>query len=86
MVILGAGIVGSRAVRLSSDLGAEVVVVDCDLDRLRRLESMRLRGVRTLAATSVGVQEIVPRAHLLIGAVHIVAPRAHTSWTARLSG
>jgi alanine dehydrogenase len=75
VVILGASIVGSRAVRLSSDLGAEVVV-DRDLDRLRRLESiMRLRGVRTLAATSVGVQEIVPRAHLLIGAVHIVGSK-----------
>ena len=75
VVILGAGIVGSGAARVASGLGAEVVVVDRDLDRLRRVEEMRLGGVRTLAASSMGLRELVPWADLVIGAVQIVGSK-----------
>ena len=75
VVILGAGIVGSGAARVASGLGAEVVVVDRDLDRLRRVEGMRLGGVRTLAASSMGLRELVPWADLLIGAVQVVGAK-----------
>lgn len=75
VVILGAGIVGSRAARVASGLGAEVVVVDRDLDRLRRLEGMRLGGVTTLAASSMSIREIVPQADLLIGAIQVVGSK-----------
>src|SRR5215210_7846667 len=50
VVILGAGIVGSNAARVASGLGAQVFVIDRDLERLRRLEAMRLGGVITLVA------------------------------------
>lgn len=43
-MILGSGIVGTAAARVASGLGAETVVVDRDLDRLRALEALRLRG------------------------------------------
>ena len=75
VVVLGAGIVGSVAACVASGLGAEVVVVDRDLDRLRRIEGMRLGGVATLAASSMGIQEIVPQADLLIGAVLVVGSK-----------
>lgn len=75
VVILGAGIVGSIAARVSSGLGAEVVVVDRDLDRLRRIEGMRLGGVTTLAASSMGIRELVPRADLLVGAILVVGSK-----------
>jgi alanine dehydrogenase len=75
VVILGAGMVGSIAARVASGLGAEVAVVDRDLDRLRRVEGMRLGGVTTLAATSMGIREIVPRADLLVSAVHVVGSK-----------
>jgi len=75
VVILGAGIVGSAAARVASGLGAEVAVIDRDLDRLRGLESMRLGGATTLAASSMGIQEIVPWADLLIGAVQVVGSK-----------
>lgn len=75
VVVLGAGIVGSGAARVASGLGAEVVVIDRDLDRLRRVEEMRLGGVKTLAASSMGIREAVPWADLLIGAIQIVGSK-----------
>jgi alanine dehydrogenase len=71
VVILGAGIVGSNAARVASGLGAEVFVLDRDLERLRRLEAMRFGGVMTLAASSMGVREIVSWAALLLSAVQV---------------
>ena len=75
VVILGCGIVGAGAARMSSGLGASVIVIDRDLDRLRRLEEARLPNVTTLAASSLGIQDAVLRSDLLIGAVQVVGAR-----------
>ncbi len=75
VVILGCGIVGSAAARVASGLGARVLVMDRDLDRLRRLEEAGLRGVSTLAATSMAIRDAVLGADLLIGAVLVVGSR-----------
>lgn len=72
VVILGGGIVGSAAARVAGGLGAQIVVVDRDLDRLRGLEDASIRGVTTLAASSLGIRDAVLRADLLIGAVLVV--------------
>ena len=75
VVILGGGIVGSAAARVASGLGARVLVMDRDLNRLRRLEETGLRGVSTLSATSMAIRNAVLGADLLIGAVHVVGSR-----------
>jgi alanine dehydrogenase len=75
VVILGCGIVGSAAARMSSGLGARFVVIDRDLDRLRRLEEASLRGVTTLAASSMAIRNAVLNADLLIGAILVVGSR-----------
>jgi alanine dehydrogenase len=75
VVILGCGIVGSAAARVASGLGASVVVIDRDLDRLRLLEDARLRGVTTLAASSLGIKEAALGADLLIGAILVIGTR-----------
>jgi alanine dehydrogenase len=75
VIVLGAGIVGSGAARVASGLGAEVVVVDRDLDRLRAVEEMRLGGVKTLAASTMGVREAAIWTDLLIGAIQVVGSR-----------
>ena len=69
VVILGCGIVGTNAARVSSGLGAEVVVLDRDLDRLRRLEQSRLTNVTTLAASALSINNAARPADLFIGAV-----------------
>ena len=75
VVVLGCGIVGAGAARMASGLGASVVVIDRDLDRLRRLEAARLPNVTTLAASSLGIRDAVLRSDLLIGAVQVVGAR-----------
>lgn len=78
VVILGCGIVGAEAARVASGLGAEVVVIDRDLDRLRRLEGQRLRGVSTLAASKMGIEDAAVWADLLIGAIFVGGSRTPT--------
>jgi alanine dehydrogenase len=75
VVILGCGIVGSAAARVSSGLGARVVVIDRDIDRLRYLEELGLGGVTTLAASSLAIRDAALEADLLIGAVLVVGSR-----------
>lgn len=77
VVVLGAGIVGSGAARVSSELGAEVTVLDRDIERLRRIESERYgeRRITTLAATGPSIRDAVLRADLVIGAILIVGSR-----------
>ena len=75
VLILGCGIVGSAAARVASGLGARVVVIDRDLDRLRRLEEAGLKGVTTLAASSLAIRDAALSADLLIGAVLVVGSR-----------
>lgn len=75
VVVLGGGIVGAAAARVASGLGAEVVVIDRDLDRLRVLEGGRLRNVTTLASSRLAIQEATLGADLLIGAVLVVSSR-----------
>lgn len=75
VVILGCGIVGTNAARMASGLGAEVVVLDRDLDRLRTLEQTRLSSVTTLAASDMAIRDAVARADLFIGAVFLSGTR-----------
>lgn len=75
VVILGGGIVGSAAARVASGLGAEVVVIDRDLDQLRILEGRRLRNVTTLAASRLTIRKAALGADLLIGAVLVASSR-----------
>jgi alanine dehydrogenase len=75
VVVLGCGIVGAEAARVASGMGAEVVVIDRDIDRLRRLEGQRLRGVKTLAASKLGIEDAAVWADLLIGAVFVQGSR-----------
>lgn len=75
VVILGAGIVGSGAARVASGLGANVIVIDRDLGRLRRLQEARLGGVTTLAASSMAIKDAVLNADLLIGAVLVIGAK-----------
>jgi alanine dehydrogenase len=75
VLILGSGIVGSAAARVASGLGARVVVIDRDLDRLRHLDEAGLKGVTTLAASSLAIRDAALSADLLIGAVLVVGSR-----------
>ncbi len=76
VVILGAGTVGLCAARSAVGLGADVSILDVNLDRLRRADDLFGGRVVTLASNSFNIAQAVPRADLLIGAVLIAGARA----------
>jgi alanine dehydrogenase len=76
VVVLGAGTVGLAAARTAVGLGADVVVLDVNLDRLRHVDDLFGGTVVTLFSTSYAIEQVVRRADLLIGAVLIPGARA----------
>ncbi|MCL2801134.1 MAG: alanine dehydrogenase [Treponema sp.] len=71
IVVLGAGAVGSSAVKIAVGMGAHVTVVDIDNDRLEYLEDIYGSQIATLYSTQENIDEILPKADLVIGAVLI---------------
>ena len=69
VVVLGAGVVGSAATRIAVGMGAQVTVINLDLERLRYLDDQYHGRIVTLASTTTAIEEAVLGADLVIGAV-----------------
>jgi len=76
IIVLGAGGVGSSAVKIAVGMGAHVTVVDIDLDRLEYLEDIYGSQITTLYSTPENIDDILPKADLVIGAVLVPGGRA----------
>jgi alanine dehydrogenase len=76
VVILGAGIVGANAAKVAAGLGANVTILDINLDRLRYLDDTMPPNVTTLFSDRHNILDSIARADLLIGAVLIPGARA----------
>ncbi len=69
VVILGGGIVGSNAALMAAGLGAQVKILDINLDRLRFLSEVMPANVVTLYSSPYSVLQEVRDADLIVGAV-----------------
>jgi alanine dehydrogenase len=76
VVILGGGIVGANAAKVAAGLGANVAILDVNLDRLRYLDDVMPRNVTTLFSDRHNILNSLDHADLLIGAVLIPGARA----------
>jgi alanine dehydrogenase len=76
VVILGGGIVGANAAKVAAGLGANVILLDINLDRLRYLDDIMPPNVTTLYSDRHNILDSLSRADLLIGAVLIPGARA----------
>ena len=76
VVILGGGIAGTSAGRIAAGLGADVFILDTNLQRLRFLFDTCSPNVHTLASNPHTIREILPSADVIIGAVLIPGARA----------
>lgn len=76
VVVLGAGVVGSAATRIAVGMGAQVTVINLDLERLRALDTEYHGRVVTLAANQWAIDRAVLEADLVIGAVLVTGARA----------
>lgn len=75
VLVLGGGIVGTCAARLASGLGADVVMMDVDLYRLRYLDEVMPENVSTVYSTDEAIRRHLKSADLVIGAVLIPGAR-----------
>jgi alanine dehydrogenase len=76
VVILGGGVVGANAAKVAAGLGANVTILDINLDRLRYLDDVMPRNVTTVFSDRHNILDGLNRADLLIGAVLIPGARA----------
>ena len=76
VVIIGGGTVGVNAARMAVGLGADVSLLDINLDRLRAIDEMFRGRVVTLASNAFNIEQAIVRADLLVGAVLVTGVRA----------
>ena len=87
VVVIGGGIVGTNAAVVAAGMQAHVAVLDTDLGRLRELELALAGRVTLLHSTRLAIEELLPTADLVIGAVLLpgaLAPRLVTRDALRL--
>jgi alanine dehydrogenase len=76
VVVIGGGVAGLNAATIAAGMGAEVTVLDTNVDRLRQLDDKFHGRVRTIASTRYAVTEYVLGADLVIGAVLVPGAKA----------
>lgn len=76
VVVLGGGVVGANAARVAAGLGANVFLLDVNLDRLRYLDDVMPRNVTTLFSNRANILDTIQWADLVIGAVLIPGAKA----------
>jgi alanine dehydrogenase len=76
VVVLGAGVVGTSATRMAVGLGAQVTVINLDVDRLRYLDDLYRGRIITRAASASAIEQAVCEADLVIGAVLVPGAKA----------
>jgi alanine dehydrogenase len=76
VVVLGGGIVGTQAAKVAAGLGANVAIMDINLDRLRYLDDIMPANVKTIFSDAHTIREHLREADLVIGAVLIPGAKA----------
>jgi len=71
VVVIGGGVVGTQAARIAAGMGAEVTVLDRSLPRLRYLDDVFGGTFRTGYSSAGLLEELLPAADMVIGAVLI---------------
>ena len=76
VTILGGGVVGTEATRIAVGMGAQVTILDVNVDRLSYLETLFGSRVTYLYSNTSNIETAVRDADLVIGAVLILGKRA----------
>jgi len=75
-VVLGGGVVGTQSAKMLAGLGADVTILDISLDRLRELDDIMPKNVKTKFSNQYNIKQEIQNAHLVIGAVLIAGAKA----------
>jgi alanine dehydrogenase len=75
VVVLGGGTSGVNAARMANGLGADVTILEVDIERMRFLD-ITMHSAHTLYSSEAHLMELLPAVDLLIGAVLLPGARA----------
>src|SRR5881296_1069045 len=75
VVVLGGGVSGINAARMATGVGADVTILEVDLERMRFLD-ITLHTAHTLYSNEAHLMELLPSVDLLIGAVLVPGAKA----------
>ncbi|MEO7348568.1 MAG: alanine dehydrogenase [Terrimesophilobacter sp.] len=76
VVVLGGGVAGTNAVSVSVGLGAEVTVLDTNLQRLKEIDEIYAGRVKTIASNGFEIDRALVTADLVIGSVLVPGAKA----------
>ncbi len=82
VAVVGAGVAGEAAAVVAAGMGADVTVLDINLERLAQLDSVHQGRLDTLASSTLHIAEAVADADLVIGSVLVpgsAAPKLVTA-------
>ncbi len=75
VVVIGGGSSGVNAARMATGLGADVTILEVDLERMRFLD-ITMHSAHTLFSSEAHLIELLPKVDLLVGAVLVPGARA----------
>ncbi|SDU37846.1 alanine dehydrogenase [Desulfobacula phenolica] len=76
VLIIGGGVVGIHAARVACGMGANVTVLDMNLDRLRYLSEIMPANCQALMSSPALIKDLVKTSDLVVGAVLIAGAKA----------
>ena len=76
VLVLGGGIVGTCAAQVAAGMGADVVIMDINIDRMRQLGEFMPDNCRTIYSDPEAIRDHLAWADLVIGAVLIPGAKA----------
>lgn len=75
VVVLGGGTAGVNAARVATGIGADVTILEVDLERMRFLD-ITMQTAHTLYSSEANLMDLLPRVDLIIGAVLVPGAKA----------
>jgi alanine dehydrogenase len=69
VVILGGGIVGVNAAKIAAGMGANTIIMDIDMAKLRYLDDVMPKNVQTMFSSEGNIRSLLPDVDVIIGAV-----------------
>ncbi len=76
VLVLGGGIVGTQAAKMAAGLGAQVTIMDLNLNRLRYLSDIMPANVQTMMSNEFNIRSLIKNHVLIVGAVLIPGAKA----------
>lgn len=76
VLILGGGVVGTNAAKIAAGMGADVIIMDLNINRLRYLDDVMPKNVHTIVSNEYTIRELIKECDLIVGGVLVPGAKA----------